>query len=143
MRTVAVCLVSTLLGVLGTIGLAISGCGEGSEPDVTATTPVVVEYEVRGEVLELPDAETGSRLRIHHEAIPLFMNKKGEITGMDEMAMFFPLGEGVDLSGYDIGDKVRFTMVVDWSPGWYIKTIEKLPPETELFNVAGPAELGG
>ena len=142
MRTFAVCLFAALLGALGTIGLAISGCGEDSEPDASATS-VVAEYDVRGEILELPDAETGSRLRIHHEAIPLFMSKKGEITGMDEMAMFFPLGEGVELSEYAVGDKVRFTMVVDWSPGWYIKTIEKLPPETELFNVAGPTELGG
>lgn len=142
MRTTAVCLLAAALGALGAVGLAVSGCGEETDPGETAT-PVVAEYEVRGKVLELPDEATGARLRIHHEAIPLFMSKAGEVTGMAEMAMFFPLGEGVDLTGYEVGDKVRFTMVVDWDPGWYITTIEKLPPETELFNVAGPDELGG
>jgi Cu/Ag efflux protein CusF len=144
-RTLAVTLFAVLLGALGVAGLAISGCSDGDEAgSATTGAPETHEYAVRGEITQLPDAESGKQLRIHHEQIPTFISRQGELVGMNEMTMDFPLGEGVDISGFEVGDKVSFIMVVDWNPAYYITSISKLPPETELFGpVAGPAELGG
>lgn len=145
MRTLAVTLFAVLLGALGVTGLAISGCsdGDGTSSGTTAA-PETHEYAVRGEITQLPDEATGKQLRIHHEQIPTFVSRQGELVGMNEMTMDFPLGEDVDLSGFEVGDKVSFVMIVDWNPAYYITSITKLPPETELFGaIAGPAELGG
>ncbi len=103
---------------------------------------------IRGEITQLPDSTVpGSELKIHHEQIRDFKTKDGTISvtkegiaGMRSMTMPFPLGEGVSLDSFSIGDKVSFDFVVNWGnnrPAWEITSIEKLPADTELdFNNA-------
>ena len=54
---------------------------------------------------------------------------------MASMTMPFPLGDGINLDGYAVGDKVSFDFVVNWessSPAWQVTNLEKLPADTEL-----------
>jgi hypothetical protein len=57
---------------------------------------------------------------------------------MDSMTMPFPLAEGVELDGVEPGDKVGFTLEVEWEgdPPYRITTLEELGAETVL-------DLGG
>lgn len=99
---------------------------------------------IRGEIASLPDPGVpNSELMIHHEQIRDFKTKDGAvnvtangIAGMRSMTMPFPLGEGVSLDGYSVGDKVEFDFVVNWgggaSPAWAVTRLSKLPAETEL-----------
>jgi Cu/Ag efflux protein CusF len=102
-------------------------------------------YTVRGEIRQLPDsANPATGLQIHHESIPDFVNKAGEVVGMKAMIMQFTPGPGVDLTGLTVGDKVRFTFDVDWdgSPLMPVTEIEPLPSETEL-DFAPPSPPSG
>ena len=113
------------------MALGCSGeSGETSEPDRPAKT-----YEARGVVHRLPAAGTpAAELFIHHEAIPSFESIDGEITGMDAMAMGFPVPEPGLLEGLQVGDKVAFSLQVDWdgSPPLLITALQKLPDDTLL-----------
>ena len=106
-----------------------AGAGEAS--------PAVQRYEVRGEVNRLP-AASADALFVRHEAIPGFVDMDGEVVGMDSMTMPFPLADGVDLAGIQPGDKVRFTLEVEWEgdPPYRITRVEELPAATAL-------DLGG
>src|SRR3954468_13715841 len=57
-------------------------------------------YTVRGRIVALPDpASPGSNLEIQHEAVPDFVNVKGERVGMSSMVMPFATREGLSLKG--------------------------------------------
>ncbi len=110
--------------------------------DDTARTPDAYAG-IRGEITQLPVAGDSSKdLQIHHEQIREFKTKDGTvnintkgIAGMMSMEMPFPLGEGVSLDGFGVGDKVEFDFVVNWGenrPAWEITRIEKLPDDTEI-----------
>ena len=98
---------------------------------------------VRGEITSLPDGSpNGGDMKIHHTHIPDFRRDDGEIpvtpdgiSGMKSMTMGFPAAEGVSLDGFEVGDKIEFTFVVNWSGGraaWEITEISKLDPATEI-----------
>jgi hypothetical protein len=88
-------------------------------------------------VTRLPSAAEPA-LYVRHEAVPGFVDMDGEVVGMDSMTMPFPLAEGVGLEGVAPGDRVRFTLEVEWEgdPPYRITRIEELAAGTEL-------DLGG
>ena len=125
----------------------MGGCGgEGAEPRESDVPPR--SYEMRGTVRQIsaPDADE-RQIWIHHEAIPEFVDIRGNSAPMDAMTMPFHLNESVDLSGVEPGDKVGFRLDVDWSTSVpaRIGHLEVLPAETRLdFEKSPdePAELG-
>jgi hypothetical protein len=104
------------------------------------------EYRVRGQVRQLPVAgDPSSSFQISHEAVDDFVDRQGEVVGMDPMVMSFPLAPGVSLAGLAVGDYIDFTLRVDWKaePAVEIREIHKLPPETRLdFRAARPTRPG-
>jgi len=134
MRTLAL-----LLACLATCVLV--SCREAAP--ATPAPEFEQEYTVRGIIRSLKDpARPNSELQIHHEEIPEFVNGAGEVSGMHAMTMPFPsVADGVSMAGIEVGDKVRFTFGVSWTPvqgttrrvpAWTITEIEELPAETEL-----------
>lgn len=121
-----------------------SGSGQkASEPANNPDSPVEFSYTVRGQIVSLPSADRPFEdLQIHHEAVPDFKDRDGNVTvsasgtrGMKAMTMPFPVAEGVSLDGIAVGDKVEFTFVYTWggeSSGYEITEIKKLPADTEL-----------
>lgn len=99
-------------------------------------------YTTRGQVIQLPDpANPGTGLTLNHEAVDQFMDRQGEIVGMDPMSMPFPVAKGVSLEGIQVGDVVEFKLHVDWSaePAAEITEIRELPAGTKLeFRAAKP-----
>lgn len=113
-------------------------------------------YEgIRGEIVSLPDPSTpGSELRIRHEQIRDFKTVDGTvnvsasgIAGMASMTMPFPLGTGMSLDGFAVGDKVEFDFTVNWGggsrPAWFITRIGKLPVDTALDYTNAIEEASG
>lgn len=121
------------------LALGLSSCGPSSPPpsarDSQPAQPLAT-YSVRGVVIALPDpSRKGSPdLEFHHEAIPQLKDRDGNVVGMGEMTMPFPLADGVSLEGVKVGDKLDVTFVVDWSraPVHRITAWKMLPDETEL-----------
>ena len=99
-------------------------------------------YTTRGQVIQLPDpANPGTGLTLNHEAVDQFMDRQGEIVGMDPMSMPFPVAKDVSLDGIQVGDVVEFKLHVDWSaePAAEITEIRELPAGTKLdFRAAKP-----
>lgn len=91
-------------------------------------------YTVRGVVKELPEAgKPASQLKIHHEEIPTFIGFDGQLVGMKEMTMPFPLAPGVSLQGVAVGDTVEFVFeVFRAGKRYHLTKITTLPAETEL-----------
>lgn len=124
-------------------GLLLTGCGgeqadpfEGRDPDQS--------YSTRGEVTRLPDAR--GDLRIHHEAIPEFVNIDGETVGMGAMEMEFPhLAPEVSLGGRQVGDIVSFDFDVYWDdlgPEWRITRLERLDDPDPPLDLTGGRSRG-
>lgn len=134
---------------VGLLVLAIAlpaACSEAAreprEAAEIAAASTARTYEVRGEVTRVAPAPENS-LYVRHEAIPGFVDIDGERVGMDSMTMPFPLGEGVTAEGVEAGDKVRFTLEVDWEgdPAYRIVRVEELAADTVLdFGARRPAE---
>jgi Cu/Ag efflux protein CusF len=124
-----------LRGLLPLLLLAGShaACSGGEEGDGAAAEVTVQRYEVRGEVTRLPSPPADA-LYLRHEAIAGFVGIDGEVVGMDSMTMPFPVGEGVELDGVEVGDKVGFTLEVEWEgdPPYRITGVEELGAETVL-----------
>ncbi len=136
--------------------LLLAGCDQSASNDEggSAATPgnsarpnaMAVEidhYEgTRGRITALPveGSPTERDLRIHHENMPEFKNKNGNL-GMNAMIMPFPLGEGVSLEGLSVGQPVEFDWEVNWegSPPYYVVAIRPLPEDTVL-DFEKPAE---
>lgn len=116
-----------VLTALVTLG-ACAPSGEGPAEAIS-------RYDVRGRVARAIDHTTSEpSIWIEHEAIPDFVGITGEVEGMDSMVMPFVVADDLDLSGLELGSKVRFELTVDWSakvPG-RITRIETLPAETTL-----------
>ncbi|MEM8932108.1 MAG: copper-binding protein [Acidobacteriota bacterium] len=120
-----------LAATLSILPFILLACGD--EADSTPTT--VHEYTVRGIVRALPDAaRPGSELYVHHEAIPNFVNDRGEAVGMDSMAMPFPVPDPTILDGFAIGDRVDMRFEVEWdgSPPLRVVGLDPLPADTVL-----------
>jgi len=112
--------------------------------DVSPTASGDVYPGLLGEITAIPVAgDPSTSLKIHHVQIPDFKTKDGTVhvnakgvSGMSSMTMPFPVGEGVDLSGLAVGDKVKFTFMVDWSgqgkTAWAVTKIEKMPADTAI-----------
>ncbi|MES1241677.1 MAG: copper-binding protein [Acidobacteriota bacterium] len=99
-------------------------------------------YTTRGQVIQLPDpANPGTGLTLNHEAIDQFVDRQGELVGMDPMSMPFPVAKGVSLEGIQVSDIVELKLHVDWSaePAAEITEIRELPAGTKLdFRAAKP-----
>lgn len=115
-------------------GVLMNCTGKGSDSGRTYTT--------RGQVVQLPDpANPGTGLTLNHEAVDQFMDRQGEIVGMDPMSMPFPVAKGVSLDGIQVGDVVEFKLHVDWNaePAAQITEVRELPAGTKLdFRAAKP-----
>lgn len=110
--------------------LGLVSCGE-SEPAPDA------RYTTQGRVYSVvtPDSPA-SEFKIHHEAIPNFVNGQGEVKGMNSHPMSFPrVAEGVDVETLEVGQPVRFTFDVTWDETvatWIITELELLPDGTRF-----------
>lgn len=124
---------------LALVLLAACGGSKEIQSDVPPKT-----YEVRGMVRQISPADAEERqIWIHHEAIPDFVDIRGETSPMDAMTMPFHLAASVDLSGIEPGDKVSFRLDVDWSASVpaRIGSLRVIAPETPLsFEEGGAAE---
>ena len=141
MKKTAAAAIVLVLGIV-----LINSCGgtEAPESDVPPKS-----YEMRGMVRQISTPDAAERqIWIHHEAIPEFVDIRGNTAPMDAMTMPFHLTEAVDLSEVEPGDKVSFRLDVDWSAGVpaRIGNLELLEPDTPLaFEEAeteGSAEHG-
>jgi hypothetical protein len=100
----------------------------------TPKGPAQRAYTTRGRIDALPGEKAGY-LMIHHARIDDFLNRKGEVVGMEEMIMEFPaVVPGVRLDGLAVGDPVEVTFEVRWDdePVWVITKLVELSPEAEL-----------
>ena len=126
------------------LALGVAACDRQTPPGAEADH--FQHYTVRGEMMALPEANAAAaRVRIRHEAIPTFINDKGEVVGMETMTMPFDLAPGVSVEGLAVGDPVEFEYVVDW-PNFesWIASIRKLPEGTTLdFTRPRPPDAGG
>lgn len=110
--------------------LGLVSCGEsGPTPDARYTT--------QGRVAMVPSPESpASTFMIHHEAIPNFVDGKGEVKGMNSHPMDFPkVADGIDIASLEVGHAVRFTFDVTWDgtvPTWIITELERLPDDTRF-----------
>ncbi len=95
-------------------------------------------YTIRGQVVQVPAAgNPGSELLIHHQAIPGFVDKSGQVVGMESMTMDFTPAKGLSLSALKPGDKIEFVLSVDWpNDNIVITNITKLP-ETAPLDFGG------
>ena len=117
------------------LALHLGGCG-GEAPETAAATPDA-SYTTQGRVFMVKTPESpASSFMIHHETIPNFVNRQGEVIGMRSHAMDFPrVAEGVDISSLEVGQPVRFTFDVTWgdtAPTWIITELEVLPEGTRF-----------
>ena len=98
-------------------------------------------YRVRGVIESLPDAsDPTSGLRVHHEAIPTFVGADGRMVGMGAMTMPFTPAAGVSLDGLGVGDKVAFTLRMNFVDNRAeVAEFSKLPDDTQLEFDAVPA----
>ena len=114
------------------LGAAAGGCG----PKQAKTEGR--DYTLRAQVVKPPDA---SGLYLYHEAVDDWVGRDGKVTGMDTMAMPFPVAPGVALEGIQANDKVEVKLHVDWSSDRpaEITGVRELPPDTQLvFRAAKP-----
>jgi hypothetical protein len=129
--------------VVCSLGLSSCGEGSGSNPSQQTAAPDA-RYTTQGRVAMVvsPDSPA-STFKIHHEAIPNFVNGQGEVVGMNSHPMDFPnVAEGIDVGSLKVGDPVRFTFDVTWgesTPKWVITELELLPEGTR-FAFEQPAE---
>ncbi|MCA9281819.1 MAG: copper-binding protein [Phycisphaeraceae bacterium] len=118
--------------------IVVAGCKPSSGSSATADDAVIVNYTVRGQVVEVPvEGDIKSEFRVRHEAIPEYRQAGGKL-GMNTMTMPFRLGEGMSLAGVEVGDKVALTFAVEYDPGfaklrtYYAVKVEELPTDTSL-----------
>lgn len=123
----------------------LTGCSEREAPATMPATEVRTDTytDILGIIVQLPvEGKPGSEFKIHHEHIPDFKTKTGDvfvtadgIPGMKAMQMPFPVKEPVSIEGFELGDKVRFSFAVNYGgirAAWHITAIEKIEPSTEI-----------
>lgn len=119
---------------------SLTGCDDRADERQAGDTgqdAPVKSYAVRGKVVSVdPDA---SRAQILHESVPTFEDRTGKVIGMDPMAMPFKV-IGYDVSTLTPGDKVVFTMCVDWGAdqAFWAQDLQLLPADTALVFTAPP-----
>lgn len=115
---------------------AVSGSCSGKDSSSGRT------YTTRGQVVQLPDpANPGTGLTLNHEAVDQFVDRQGELVGMDPMSMPYPVAKDLSLEGIQVGDVVEFKWHVDWDaePAVEIIGVRELPAGTKLdFRAAKP-----
>ncbi|HYG63613.1 MAG TPA: copper-binding protein [Thermoanaerobaculia bacterium] len=103
-------------------------------------------FTVRGQVTQLPSPQDPGALYLQHEAIDGWVDRNGQVVGMDPMNMPFPLGDGVPLEGIAAGDVVEATVRVDWeAEARQVEIVElrELPAGTKLeLRAADPGRAG-
>lgn len=106
---------------------ALVAC-DSDEP--AESTPPDGTYTVRGEVRDVGPTS----IAIHHEAIPEFVNREGEPSGMASMSMMFHRPESLAIDGIETGDPVELTFDVRWNGDHTLTltAIEELPADTVL-----------
>jgi hypothetical protein len=112
------------------LALALFACESREKPPAT---PADQTYTLRAQVTGLPTPKQA--LRLHHEAIPTFVDQDGKTIGMEEMEMEFPfLAPAAKLDAIALNDKVEATMEIRWKskPRYQLTTIRKLPQDTQL-----------
>jgi len=99
-----------------------------------ALGPPDAVYTVRGVITALPQQSRNGEMRVHHEAIPDFTDRDGNVVGMRSMTMPFPLAPDVSTDGLQLGDKIRFRLEVRWNVGPTVRiaSLELLPGSTPL-----------
>ena len=131
------------LGALLSLALASAACHREKPADMQAPgrSPADASYRTRGVVYQLPESP-GGELVVFHEAVAEFVDRKGERSGMDSMAMPFAVAEEVSLDGIEKGDKVAIAFELRWqgAPTLLVTELRELPPETELLLGRGPAD---
>jgi hypothetical protein len=115
---------------------ALSGCDRkpAVQPGPT-TLPPDQTCTTRGVITMLPTPDRKRMLSIHHESIPDFKNKFGDIQPMKTHEMPFPdLAPGLSLDSFAVGDKVELTFEVRWKSDqtWLLTKLSKLNPDTDL-----------
>ncbi|MEM8996610.1 MAG: copper-binding protein [Acidobacteriota bacterium] len=122
------------------LGLLAAGCEAPAPEDIPATA-----YETRGIIRQLPSGAPGSELFIHHEPIPDFVSMEGEVVGMGAMTMSFPVADATELEALAVGDRVSFSLIVDWdgSPPIAIGDFTVLPDGTALSFEGEDGGQGG
>jgi hypothetical protein len=129
---------------------ALSGCEDraasrpSAPPAAAPIRPPSAIYTTRGIIRQLPEpGRPQTEFQVEHEAIDNFKNQSGLVVGMNAMIMPFPLGPGVTLDGFNIGDTVEITFAIWWDgpgPEYHATRVVKLPAETKLeFRAARPA----
>lgn len=123
-------------------GLSLLAC-EAQQDEAPAAPDA--RYTTQGRVFSVVDpASPASEFKIHHEAIPNFVNGQGEVIGMNSHPMTFPhVADGIDIDSLEVGQAVRFTFDVTWdeaSPTWVITELVRLPDDTRFAFEADPAE---
>lgn len=134
------------LAVTGVLVFSLAACekqkpapvtnapADNAAPSAAAPEPDAV-YVVRGVVAQIPDPTNPTReFRVHHERIPDFKNSKGEVVGMNEMEMPFPVSDPKLLDGVAIGDIVEITFADWYKPvrNYKVTKLVKLPADTKL-----------
>lgn len=140
------------------LAAALCACSKTSDPEsaegaYNAVAAPAEVYTVRGVVTALPIGEDPrAALRIHHEHIPNFKDKSGEVflnpdgvPGMKAMEMpFDTLGPHVNLDTIEVGDKVEFDLAIAREPRttYAITRLVELPASTEISyeNKPGPID---
>ena len=119
------CTVASLL----VLGLGLGNC-KGSPPPPSQPPPD--RYAMRGIVVQLASAGSTDVL-IRHEAVPGFRDEFGKVRTMPAMTMPFTPGPGVSVQDLKVGDKVGFTLDVDWPHiTIVVSRISRLPADTVL-----------
>jgi hypothetical protein len=117
----------SIAGLILLLLLGLVGCHRTEE---SATGR---DYPMRGRIVQLPTPENpAGELQIHHQAVPGFVDRSGQTTGMDAMTMGFPVAREISLSDLAVGDVVEFTLHVDWDGDLPIQItrLRRLPPAT-------------
>jgi hypothetical protein len=118
----------------GTTFGVLNACDSRTDSNA-ASSPADQTYTVRGRVVELANPATNHSLQIHHERIPTFVGKSGEITGMKEMVMEFAwIAPGAAPADLTVGDAIEMTFEVRWKtePRTLVTKLVRLAPETAL-----------
>ena len=111
--------------------LTTAGCPHPKDPQPKTKTPTPTAkslrtFQVRGIVQEIP--QTGTQLRIAHEAIPNYM---------PAMTMPFSVKDRTELANIQVGDAVSFALHTAETESWIdqIQTIPNNPPPAQPPSV--------
>ncbi|KAA0215062.1 MAG: hypothetical protein DYG94_03545 [Leptolyngbya sp. PLA3] len=139
---------TAIVATLVAAAVTLPACKKGTETPAAKSSMNALAhpnetYTVRGIIETLPDpADPRTQLTIHHEHIPNFKGKSGNlhvnsdgVTGMKAMTMpFDTLGPDVMLDQFQVGDKVEFVLNIAREPTMSMAIVKmtKLPADTPI-----------